>query len=87
MKAIQEAIATNPVLIAALVPIVVYLGTSLGFDVDEGLAATIAGATLVVGSLIARGLVRTRRTLPDPDAVKGDVPPPTTYQQGTPRAG
>lgn len=87
MGAVKEAIANNPVLIAALAPIVVYLAAALGFEVEEGLAATIAGVVLVLGGLLARGLVRTRRTLPDPDAVKIRPAPPTTYQPGGPMAG
>jgi hypothetical protein len=66
----MQAVKNNPVLIAALVPIVVYVATAMGFNVDEELAATIAGGVLVAGSLAARTMVRTKRTLPDPDAVK-----------------
>jgi hypothetical protein len=42
---------------AVLAPIVVYLAAAFGFDVDEGTAAAIAGAALVIGGYVARRLV------------------------------
>jgi hypothetical protein len=70
-------VKNEPVALAAvLAPIVVYLAAALGFDLDQGTAATIAGAVLVIGGGVARSQVRTKRTLPNPDAVK--APPPET---------
>jgi hypothetical protein len=66
----MNALKNNPVAIASVVPIIVYLFAAMGFDVDEDTAAAIAGIVLVAGGAVARQLVRTRRTLPNPDAVK-----------------
>jgi hypothetical protein len=66
----MNALKNNPVAIASVVPIIVYLAAAMGFNVDEDTAAGIAGIVLVAGGAVARQLVRTRRTLPNPDAVK-----------------
>jgi uncharacterized protein (DUF697 family) len=66
----MNALKNNPVAIASVVPIIVYLAAAFGFDVDEETAAGIAGFVLLAGGAVARQLVRTKRTLPNPDAVK-----------------
>jgi hypothetical protein len=64
-------LANEPVgLAAVLAPILAYLLAAMGLDVDAETAAAIAGVVLVVGGAVARMLVRTKRTLPDPQAVK-----------------
>jgi hypothetical protein len=76
----MDSIKNEPVALAAvLAPIIVYLAAYLGFDVSGETAATIAGAVLVVGGGIARSLVRTKRTLPDPNAVKNKHGPPEKF--------
>lgn len=63
-----------PVLTATLLaPVVAYLGGKLGLDLDDAQAAWLAGAVLAAGSTIATNLVRSRRTLPDPDATKDNT--------------
>jgi hypothetical protein len=53
-----------------LVPLVVWLAARYGFKVDADTAIQIAGALVVIGAGAARAMVRTKRTLPNPDAVK-----------------
>ena len=76
----MESVKNEPVALAAvLAPIITYLAAYFGFDLEPATAASIAGAVLVVGGGVARSLVRTKRTLPDPDAVKPTAaPPPAT---------
>jgi hypothetical protein len=74
----METLKNNPVALATLAPVIVYLAAAFGLNIDEDTAATVAGGVLVVGGFLARQLVRTRRTLPDPDAVK--APPPKTRE-------
>jgi hypothetical protein len=53
-----------------LVPLVVWLAARYGFKADEDTATQIAGILVVIGAGLARAMVRTKRTLPNPDAVK-----------------
>jgi len=65
----MSRIRTEPVLIGTvLVPVIVWLGARYGLDIDESTATNIAGVVLLAGGWIARNLVRTKATLPDPDA-------------------
>ncbi len=73
-----------PVLSATLVaPAVAYIGGRLGLDLDDEQATILAGAILAVGSVLATASTRSRRSLPDPDAVKDpkvvQAFEPTTY--------
>lgn len=62
---------SEPVLFATLLaPVVVWLAAYFGLDMDETAATQVAGGVLLAGSVLARSRVRTRATLPDPDAVK-----------------
>jgi hypothetical protein len=64
-------VKNEPVAIGAvLVPIIVWLATRYGIDMTAETASAVAGVVLVIGGAVARMLVRTKRTLPDPDAVK-----------------
>lgn len=69
----KDRVASYPVLTATLLaPLVAYLGGKLGLDLDDAEAAWLAGAVLAAGSTIATNLVRTRRTLPDPEATRSN---------------
>lgn len=78
----KDRVASYPVLTATLLaPLVAYLGGKLGLDLDDAQAAWLAGAVLAAGSTIATNLVRSRRSLPDPDATKANTVrvEPTTF--------
>src|SRR6266508_747223 len=63
-----------PVLSATLVaPAVVWLAARYfpGLELTDEQATIIATGALGAGSLLATSLVRSRRSLPDPDAMKG----------------
>ena len=75
-----------PVLSATLVaPAVVWLAARYfpGLELTDEQATIIATGALGAGSLLATTLVRSRRSLPDPDATKGpkvvQAFEPTTY--------
>lgn len=80
----KDRVASYPVLTATLLaPLVAYLGGKLGLDLDDAQAAWLAGAVLAAGSTIATNLVRSRRTLPDPEATRSNSQVevrPTTYR-------
>jgi hypothetical protein len=64
----------EPVAIATvLIPVIVWLAAYFGIDVSAETATAIAGAVLAVGGTVARAMVRTKRTLPNPDAVKPEA--------------
>jgi len=74
-----------PVLSATLVaPVVTWLAARYlpGLELTDEQATVIATGILAAGSLLATTAVRSRRTLPDPDATKtGAVRvQPTTYR-------
>ena len=63
-----------PVLTATLVaPVVTWLAARYlpGLELTDEQATVIATGALGAGSLLATNLVRSRRSLPDPDATKG----------------
>lgn len=63
-----------PVLTATLLaPVLAYVGGVLGLNLDGEQATQLAAAILAVGSVLATASVRSRRTLPDPDATKGNT--------------
>jgi uncharacterized protein (DUF697 family) len=67
--------ATEPVVLATvLAPLVTWLATRYGFDLTPTQATVAAGWILAAGSLLARSAVRTKRTLPDPNATKAAPP-------------
>ena len=68
---------SEPVLTATLlVPVIVWLAAYFfpGTEVSTEQATIAATVVLAVGSAVARSRVRTKATLPDPEAVK---PPPS----------
>ena len=76
----------NPVITATLLaPAIAWLAARYGLDVTDTQATQVAAAILVAGSLLARGAVRTRRTLPDPDAEAGQPSPGLTRYERPPR--
>lgn len=65
-----------PVLSATLVaPLVTWLAARYlpGLELSAEQASYLAGGVLGAGSLLATNLVRSRRTLPDPDATRGNT--------------
>ena len=63
-----------PVITATLLaPVVAYVGGVLGLDLTGEQATQLAAAVLGIGSVLATASVRTRRTLPDPDATRGNT--------------
>ena len=76
-----------PVLSATLVaPVVTWLAARYlpGLELTDEQATVIATGILAAGSLLATGAVRSKRTLPDPDATKNNTVrvKPTTYRGG-----
>jgi hypothetical protein len=75
-----------PVLSATLVaPVVAWLAARYlpGLELTSDQATYVATGILGAGSLVATNLVRSRRTLPDPDATRGNSAvrvEPTTYR-------
>jgi hypothetical protein len=66
--------ATEPVILATvLAPALTWLATRYGFDLTPLQATQAAGVILAIGSLLARSAVRTKRTLPDPDATRNNT--------------
>lgn len=65
------SVKTEPVALATvLAPLLTWLGARYGLDVDAEKATWAAGVILTIGAGLARSVVRTKATLPDPDAVK-----------------
>jgi hypothetical protein len=63
--------STEPVALATvLAPLLTWLAARYGLDVTPEKATWAAGVILTIGAGLARSAVRTKRTLPDPDAVK-----------------
>jgi hypothetical protein len=64
-----------PVVTATLLaPAVVWLAARYlpGLELTDEQATVIAAGALTAGSLLATTLVRSKRTLPDPDATRGN---------------
>jgi uncharacterized protein (DUF697 family) len=83
--------ATEPVVLATLLaPLLTWLGAYYGLSVSPEKATSAAFVILTVGAGLARSMVRTKATLPDPTATKTNtavqvasrgtrVVEPTTY--------